>query len=99
MTAQNQFPVVRPSQRVRNVARAMTLSSGRSEGAYPTNADTLEEIAAAVAQNEEAQAQQAARIAELETALAETADELELFTSMHYGVVRDARKVLNGGAS
>jgi hypothetical protein len=60
-----QFPVVRPSQRIRNVARAIDLE-GRREGIYPTNADILEEIAAAVAENEERQADQAARIAKLE---------------------------------
>jgi hypothetical protein len=95
------FPVVRPSQRIRNVARAMTLSSGRSEGAYPTNADTLEEIAAAAAQNEEAQAQQAVRIAELETALADVMDLAlkEGWTREETAKWDNAHDVLTGGAS
>jgi hypothetical protein len=68
-----QFPIVRPSQRIRNVARAIKLSGGRDEYAYPTSADILDEIAAAVAENEEKQAEQAARIAELEKENAEMA--------------------------
>jgi hypothetical protein len=60
------FPTVRPSQRIRNMARAMGLTS---RGDYPTNADTLKEIAVVVAANEEQQARQAARIRELEAAL------------------------------
>jgi hypothetical protein len=60
-----------PSQRIRNTARAIKLSGDRDEYAFPTAADTLEEIAAVVATNEERQAEQVARIAELEAVLTE----------------------------
>lgn len=47
------FPVVRPSQRIRNVVHAIRLSGARDEYAYLTAADILEEIAVAVAETEE----------------------------------------------
>jgi hypothetical protein len=50
-----QFPEVRPSQRIRNTARAIKLSARGGE--YPTNADILEDIAVAVAENEEIRAE------------------------------------------
>lgn len=77
-----QFPVVRPSQRIRNTARAMRLSA-RSED-YPTNADILDEIAAAVSENEEKQTEKAARITELEAALGDNQRTLSLlYTSVN----------------
>ena len=88
-----QFPVVRPSQRLRNLAQAMKLSGER--GDFPTSADTLEEIACAVAENEERQAQ----TAELEAALeeiAEIANHADIATTDNKRILCIANGVLGG---
>lgn len=55
-----------------------------------------DQLHAALDASESENAALAARVAELEAALEETADELELQMGSNYGVVRDARKVLAG---